>query len=66
MNNKRFEDVVNQYVEILMYDIHIKTYELKKNKDNVDNADLIFKYYYDSKIKEFKINLDKAKKLYCK
>jgi hypothetical protein len=66
MDNKRFEDVVNQYVEILMYDIHIKTYELKKNKDNVDNADLIFKYYYDSKIKEFKTNLDKAKKLYCK
>ena len=66
MDNKKFDDVLNQYVEILMYDIHIKTYELKKNKDNKEKADLLFKIYYDSKIKEFKNNIDKAKKLYCK
>ncbi len=66
MDNKTYEDVVNQYVEILMYDINIKTFELKKNKENIEMADLMFKNYYDEKIKEFKININNAKKIYSK
>jgi hypothetical protein len=62
--NKEYENVINQYIEILMYDIHIKTYELKKNKYDIDNADIIFKNYYNEKIKEFKSNMLKAKKIY--
>ena len=30
MNNKEYEKVLYQYIDILIYDIHIKTYELKK------------------------------------
>jgi hypothetical protein len=53
MDNKNFEDVLNQYVEILMYDINIKSLELKKNKLDVEKSDLIFKNYYQTKINEF-------------
>ena len=66
MENKKYEDVVNQYIEILMYDINIKTFELKKNKENIEMADLIFKNYYNEKIKEFKMNINNAKKIYSK
>jgi len=66
MNNKEYETVFNQYIEILMYDIKLKTYELKKNKYNVEYADIVFKNYYDEKILEFKNNITKAKKLYLK
>ena len=52
--DKDYENVLNQYIEIFMYDIHIKTYELRKNKYDIDNADIIFKNYYDEKMKEFK------------
>ena len=60
MDNKNFEDVLNQYVEILMYDINIKSLELKKNKLDVEKSDLIFKNYYQTKINEFKTNFDLA------
>lgn len=63
MDNK-IEDVINQYIEILMYDIHIKNYELKKNKIDIQKADIIFKDYYNYKLNEFKLNIEKAKKIY--
>lgn len=63
MDNK-IEDVINQYIEILMYDIHIKNYELKKNKIDIQKADIIFKNYYNYKLNEFKLNIEKAKKIY--
>jgi hypothetical protein len=65
MDNK-IEDVINQYIEILMYDIHIKNYELKKNKIDIQKADIIFKDYYNYKLNEFKLNIEKAKKIYNK
>jgi hypothetical protein len=66
MDNKNFEDVLNQYVEILMYDINIKSLELKKNKLDVEKSDLIFKTYYQTKINEFKTNIDNARKIYLR
>jgi hypothetical protein len=66
MNNKEYENVLNQYIDILIYDIHIKSYELRKNKINHENADIIFKHYYNEKIKEFKLNTSKARKIYYK
>ena len=63
MDNK-IEDVINQYIEILMNDIHIKNYELKKNKIDIQKADIIFKNYYNYKLNEFKLNIEKAKKIY--
>lgn len=66
MDNKEYENVLNQYIEILMYDIHIKTYELKKNKYDIEKADIIFKNYYEGKMKEFKNNITIAKKIYYK
>jgi hypothetical protein len=66
MNNKEYENVLNQYIEILMYDIDIKSYELKKNKYDIEKADNIFKDYYYEKIKEFKNNITRAKKIYYK
>lgn len=66
MDNKNFEDVLNQYVEILMYDINIKSLELKKNKLDVEKSDLIFKNYYQTKINEFKTNIDNARKIYLR
>lgn len=66
MNNKEYENVLNQYIDILIYDIHIKSYELRKNKINPENADIIFKHYYNEKITEFKSNTYKARKLYYK
>jgi hypothetical protein len=64
MNNKEYEKVVNQYIEILMYDIHIKSYELKKNNIKPEKADIIFKHYYNEKIREFKQNTLNAKKIF--
>jgi hypothetical protein len=66
MNNKEYENVLNQYIDILMYDIHIKTYELKKNKTNPEHADILFKHYYKEKIIEFKKNISNAKRIYYK
>lgn len=66
MNNKEYENVLNQYIEILMYDIDIKAYELKSKSYNIETADNIFKLYYSEKIKEFKNNIIKAKKIYKK
>jgi hypothetical protein len=66
MDNKEYENVLNQYIEILMYDIHIKTYELRKNKYDIEKADIIFKNYYTEKMVEFKSNISKAKKIYLK
>ncbi len=66
MNNKEYENVLNQYIDILMYDIDIKSYELKKNKYDIEKADNIFKDYYYEKIKEFKNNITRAKKIYYK
>jgi hypothetical protein len=66
MDNKNFEDVLNQYVEILMYDINIKSLELKKNKIDVEKSDLIFKNYYQGKIREFNNNINNARKLYLR
>jgi hypothetical protein len=43
--DSKIEDVINQYVDILIYDIHIKNYELRKNKTDVQKADLIFEHY---------------------
>jgi uncharacterized UPF0160 family protein len=65
MDNK-IDDVINQYIEILMYDIHIKNYELRKNKIDIKKADIIFKHYYDNKFNEFKSNIQKARKIYNK
>jgi len=65
MDNK-IDDVINQYIDILIYDIHIKNYELRKNKTDVQIADIIFKDYYDNKFNEFKSNIQKAKKIYNK
>ena len=66
MDNKEYENVLNQYIEILMYDIHIKTYELKKNKYDIEKADDIFRNYYNEKMIEFRKNISIAKKLYVK
>jgi hypothetical protein len=65
MDNK-INDVINQYIEILIYDIHIKNYELRKNKTDIQKADMIFKDYYDNKFNEFKYNIQKAKQIYSK
>lgn len=65
MDNK-INDVINQYIEILIYDIHIKNYELRKNKTDIQKADMIFKDYYNNKFNEFKYNIQKAKKIYSK
>ena len=65
MDNK-INDVINQYIEILIYDIHIKNYELRKNKTDIQKADMIFKDYYDNKFNEFKYNIQKAKPLSSK
>jgi hypothetical protein len=64
MNNKEYEKVLNQYIEILMYDIHIKTYELKKNKITLEQGDIIFNNYYKEKMIEFKRNISNARKIY--
>ena len=64
MNNKEYEKVLNQYIEILMYDIHIKTYELKKNKITLEQGDIIFNNYYKEKMIEFKKNISNARKIY--
>jgi hypothetical protein len=66
MEDRKFEDVLNQYVEILMYDINIKSLELKKNKIDVEKSDLIFKNYYQGKIREFNNNINNARKLYLR
>jgi hypothetical protein len=65
MENK-IEDVINQYIDILIYDIHIKNYELRKNKTDIEKADIIFKDYYNNKFNEFKSNIQRAKKIYNK
>lgn len=65
-NKEEYEKILNQYIEILMYDIHIKTYELRKNKYDIDNADIIFKNYYNEKMIEFKNNISTAKKIFFK
>lgn len=62
--NKEYENVVNQYIQILLYDIDIKLYELKINKYNIDAADDIFDKYYDNKLSEFNKNIRKAKEIY--
>ena len=64
MNNKEYEKVLYQYIDILIYDIHIKKYELKKNKSNPEHSDIVFHNYYKEKINEFKKNINNAKKLY--
>jgi hypothetical protein len=64
MNNKEYEKVLNQYIEILMYDIHIKTYELKKNKTTLEQGDIIFNNYYKEKMIEFKKNISNARRIY--
>jgi hypothetical protein len=64
MNNKEYEKVLNQFIDILIYDIHIKTYELKKNKSNPEQSDIIFQDYYKQKFTEFKKNINNAKKIY--
>jgi hypothetical protein len=64
MNNKEYEKVLNQYIEILMYDIHIKTYELKKNKITLEQGDIIFNNYYKEKMIEFKKNISNARRIY--
>lgn len=66
MDNKEYDKVLNQYIEILMYDIHIKTYELRKNKYEIETADIIFKNYYNQKMIEFKNNISKAKRIYSR
>jgi hypothetical protein len=66
MDNKNFDDVINQYIEILMYDIDIKSLELKKNKIDIEKSDLIFKDYYQRKINEFKTNIANARKIYLR
>jgi len=60
----QYDKIVNQYIEILLYDIDIKFYELKKNKINVEIADKIFDSYYENKMNEFKKNLKLAKKIF--
>jgi len=64
MNNKEYEKVLNQYIEILIYDIHIKTYELKKNKTTLEQGDIIFNNYYKEKMIEFKKNISNARRIY--
>ena len=59
-----YNKIVNQYIEILLYDIDIKFYELKKNNINVKMADKIFDIYYENKMLEFKNNLKLAKKIF--
>jgi len=49
-----------------MYDIHIKTYELKKNKITLEQGDIIFNNYYKEKMIEFKRNISNARKIYYK
>lgn len=67
MNNKEYENVLNQYIELLIYDIDYKKYELKSKKSNdVENADKLFNLFYKEKIKEFINNTTKAKKIYYK
>jgi len=50
----QYDKIVNQYIEILLYDIDIKFYELEKNKINVELADKLFDTYYENKMYEFK------------
>jgi hypothetical protein len=64
MNNKEYEKVLNQFIDILILDIHIKTYELKKNKSNPEYSDIVFNNYYKEKFIEFKKNINSAKKIY--
>jgi hypothetical protein len=59
-----YNKIVNQFIEILLYDIDIKFRELKKNKIDVNTADIIFDNYYEKKIIEFNNNLKIAKKIY--
>jgi hypothetical protein len=59
-----YNKIVNQFIEILLYDIDIKFHELKKNKIDVNTADIIFDNYYEKKIIEFNNNLKIAKKIY--
>lgn len=67
MNNKEYENVLNQYIELLIYDIDYKKYELKSEKSNdIENADKLFNLFYKEKIKEFINNTTKAKKIYYK
>ena len=60
----KYSEIVNQYIDILLYDIDIKFHELKHNKIDVMTADKIFDNYYERKISEFNNNLKKAKKIY--
>jgi len=62
--SSEYNKVVNQFIEILLYDIDIKFHELKKNKLDVHTADKIFDNYYEKKIIEFNNNLKIAKKIY--
>jgi hypothetical protein len=55
MNNKEYETVLNQYIDILMYDIHIKNYELKK----INQIPNILTYYFNIIIKKKLLNLRK-------
>jgi|LakMenEpi03Aug12_release.lakeMendotaPanAssembly.Ray.scaffolds.fasta_scaffold1764572_2 hypothetical protein len=67
MNNKEYEKVLNQYIELLIYDIDYKKYELKsKIPNDIENADKIFNIFYKEKIREFINNTKKAKKVYYK
>jgi len=59
-----YNKIVNQFIEILLYDIDIKFYELKKNKIDVNIADKIFDDYYKIKINEFNNKLIMARKIY--
>jgi len=59
-----YNKIVNQFIEILLYDIDIKFYELKKNKIDVNTADKIFDDYYKIKINEFNNKLIMARKIY--
>jgi len=59
-----YNKIVNQFIEILLYDIDIKFHELKINKLDVHTADKIFDNYYERKINEFNNNLKMAKKIY--
>jgi hypothetical protein len=59
-----YNKIVNQFIEILLYDIDIKFYELKKNKIDINTADKIFDDYYKIKINEFNNKLIMARKIY--
>jgi len=59
-----YNKIVNQFIEILLYDIDIKFHELKKNNIDVNTADIIFDNYYEKKINEFNKNLTIARKIY--